>query len=210
MGKRPDRKGFEREVLGHMDALYNTALRLTHSEASAGDLVQDTYVKALRFWESYEQGTNSKAWIFKVMMNLFYTGYSRKEHEREVMELRPFEPDETAADIGLDIPELCDPEGFLIDRIFDDEVKRAIEELPADFRTVLILSDLEDMTYREIADVLNIPPGTVMSRLSRARRIMKDKLLAIAIERGVVKEKGSNKVADLDEYRKRRAAGGEG
>ena len=210
MGKRPDRKGFEREVLRHMDALYNTALRLTRSEASAGDLVQDTYVKALRFWDSYEQGTNAKAWIFKVMMNLFYTEYGRKVHEREVMELRPFEPNETAAGIGVDIPELNDPEGFLIDHIFDDVMKKAIEELPADFRTVLILSDLEDMTYREIADVLSIPPGTVMSRLSRARKIMKDRLLGLAIERGVVREKGSgNKVADLDDYRKRKAAGGD-
>jgi len=203
MARRKDRAVFEKEVLAHMDALYNTALRLTRSEHLARDLVQDAYVKALRFWEGYEPGTNAKAWMFKIMMNLFYTGYAKREHEREVMELRGFEPGNSLDQADIAIPEQRDPETFLLDNIVSDDVKAALDDLPVDFRTVVVMADLQDFSYREIADVLNIPAGTVMSRLFRARQALKKRLLHLALERGVVDE---GKVADLAEHR-RRAAG---
>jgi RNA polymerase sigma-70 factor (ECF subfamily) len=205
MAKRHNRDAFDKEVMAHIDALYNTALRLTRNEALAQDLVQDAYVKALRFWEGYEPGTNAKAWMFKIMMNLFYTGYARREHEREVMELRAFEPGNSLADADVNIPEHRDPESFLLDNIVSDDLREALEALPVDFRTVVVLADLEDFTYREIADVLDIPAGTVMSRLFRARQSLKKKLVHLAVERGIVQE---DKVAHLDEYR-RKAAGTE-
>ena len=205
MARKKDRTAFEKEVMAHIDALYNTALRLTRDEALARDLVQDAYVKALRFWEGYEPGTNAKAWMFKIMMNLFYTGYAKREHEREVMELRAFEPGNTLDSADVNIPEQRDPETFLLDHIVSDDLREALEALPVDFRTVVVLADLEDFTYREIAEVLDIPAGTVMSRLFRARQSLKKKLLHLAVERGIVTEE---KVARLDDYR-RHAAGTE-
>lgn len=202
MAGRKNRATFEKEVLVHLDALHNTALRLTRDEARANDLVQDAYVRALRFWDSYEPGTNAKAWMFKIMMNLFYTSYAKRVHEREVMELRAFEPGNTLDHADVDIPEHRDPETFLLDRIVSDDLRAALEALPVDFRTVVMLADLEDFTYREIAEVLEIPAGTVMSRLFRARQVLKKKLVHLAVERGIVTE---GTVASLDDYRSRAA-----
>jgi RNA polymerase sigma-70 factor (ECF subfamily) len=186
MARRGDRGAFEKEVLKHMDSLYSTALRLTRSEQAAHDLIQDTYVKALRFWEGFEAGTNSRAWMYKIMMNQFYTDYARKEHERELMDLRPFDPASSDKSNDADIPEIRDPETFLLDHIVDEDLKRALEELPVDYRSVVMLSDLEDMSYKEIADVLDIPSGTVMSRLFRGRKALKTRLFGLARERGIV------------------------
>ena len=200
MAKKRDRAAFEKEVMAHIDALYNTALRLTRDESLARDLVQDAYVKALRFWEGYEPGTNAKAWMFKIMMNMFYTSYARREREREVMEFRAFEPGNSLDHADVNIPEHRDPEAFLLDHIVSDDLRGALDALSVDFRTVVLLADLEDFSYREISEVLNIPAGTVMSRLFRARQVLKKKLVHLAVDRGIVSEE---KVAHLDEYRQR-------
>jgi RNA polymerase sigma-70 factor (ECF subfamily) len=206
MGTKGDRAVFEKEVLKHLDSLYGTALRLTRNEQAARDLVQDTYVKALRFWDHFQEGTNSRAWMYKVMMNIFYTDYARKEHEREVMDLRPFDPGGADCTLEVDNPEIRDPETFLLDHIVDDDVKEALDELPVEFRAVVVMSDLEDLSYKEMAEVLNIPAGTVMSRLYRARQALKERLVGLAVERGIVAPKSN--VESLSEFRKKSAGGG--
>jgi len=208
---KTDRSAFEKEILKHIDSLYNTALRLTRNESSARDLVQDAYLRAVKFWKSFEKGTNSRAWMYKILMNLFYTEYARKEHEREVLDLHPFDPGNNDFYGSLDAPEIKDPESFLLDHIEGEDVMKVMDHLPADFRAVVLLFDLEGMTYREISEVLNIPAGTVMSRLFRARQVLKEKLAKVATDHGFtrsstddgdVPSEGTENLENLDDYRR--------
>jgi len=211
MAGKTDRNAFEKEILRHIDSLYNTALRLTRNESSARDLVQDAYLRAVKFWKSFENGTNSRAWMYKILMNLFYTEYARKEHEREVLDLHPFDPGNNEFYGNLDAPEIKDPESFLLDHIEGEDVMKVMDHLPADFRAVVLLFDLEGMTYREISEVLNIPAGTVMSRLFRARQVLKEKLAKVATDHGfaqtaagsgAVPSDDTENLENLDDYRR--------
>lgn len=180
------RSEFESLTLEHMDALYGSALRLTRNPKDAEDLVQDAYLKAYRFFDSFERGTNIKAWLFKILTNTFINKYRRKVKEKEVSE-------QPAEDIMIDrfvsaehVRALQDPEGDFFDKLLSDEVVEALDKVPVDFRMVVILADIQDFSYKEIADIVGCPVGTVMSRLFRGRRILQKHLYDYAIREGVI------------------------
>ena len=177
---------FEAEALRHLDALYRTALRMTRSEADAEDLVQETYIRALRFRDQFTLGTNMKAWLFRILTNTFINTYRRKTAQPEVTDLDGIDEfslyrrmaDDRAASTSPD------PEAELLNSVVDTEVTNALEELPEKFRTTVLL-DVEGFSYKEIAEMLAIPIGTVMSRLHRGRKFLQKRLYDLARERGI-------------------------
>jgi RNA polymerase sigma-70 factor (ECF subfamily) len=173
---------FESEFMPHLDALYNFAYHLTQQEEDANDLVQDTFLKAYRFIESYERGTNAKAWLFKILKNSFINEYRRKTNQPAKTDFEDYvayQDSEEAAHIGdLDLRD------DLFKSMIGDEITRALVSLPVDFRTILLLCDVEGFSYEEIAKIIDIPIGTVRSRLHRARNLMKEKLRDYAQKMG--------------------------
>jgi RNA polymerase sigma-70 factor (ECF subfamily) len=177
---------FEAEALRHLDALYRTALRMTRSEADAEDLVQETYIRAFRFRDQFTLGTNMKAWLFRILTNTFINTYRRKASQPEVTDLEGVDEfslyrrmaDDRAASSSPD------PEAELLKGVVDTEVTDALEELPEKFRTTVLL-DVEGFSYKEIAEMLGIPIGTVMSRLHRGRKFLQKRLYDLARERGI-------------------------
>ena len=176
------RVGFEREALVHLDVLYRVALRLTGNPSDADDLVQETMLKAYRAWDQYEKGTNAKAWLLTILRHAFINEYRRKTQHPETVDLDSIEPFAVFPEVQDE-----DPQGAFFDRIVDDEVLRAIDKLPEAFRETLVLSDVEGMSYQEIAGILEIPVGTVKSRLFRARHLLQAKLYDYAVEMGYIK-----------------------
>jgi RNA polymerase sigma-70 factor (ECF subfamily) len=167
-------KLFEQEFYPHADALFNFAYHLTLDEADANDLVQETFLKAFRFIDSYEQGTNSKAWLFKILKNAFINDYRKKVKRPTKVDYEDylgFHESEDTPYVGTP-----DTKQDVFQGMLGDEVTRALNELPVDFRTAIILCDLEGFSYEEIAVITNIPVGTVRSRLHRARNMLKEKL----------------------------------
>jgi RNA polymerase sigma-70 factor (ECF subfamily) len=173
---------FDEEALPHLDALYRVALRLTGDAARAEDLVQDTMLKAYRSWRQYRPGTNAKGWLLTILRNTFINDYRRRKLEPVAMDLETVEPHAIYRDI-----ETADPEGAFFSQIVDEKVLQAIDALPPEFREVLVLSDLEGMRYAEIAKALEVPVGTVKSRLFRARRLLQAALYEHAVEMGYIK-----------------------
>lgn len=179
------RDEFESLTLDHLDPLYAAALRLTKNERDAEDLVQDTFLRAYRFFDKFERGTNIKAWLFKILTNTFINRYRRKVKERSVVE----DERDTVHErfMSRDVTEsTSNPEQYFFDRLLSDDVLAAIDALPLDFRMVVILADLQEFSYKEIAEILDCPVGTVMSRLYRGRKLLQKYLLGYAIEQGVV------------------------
>ncbi len=165
---------FEKEFFPHMDALYNFAFHLTYDEDDANDLVQETYMKAYRFANSYVEGTNAKAWLFKILKNAFINEYRKKSKQPNKVdyeEIVSYHDQEDVQLVGtLDLRE------EIFQDMLGDEVTKAINTLPVDFRTVILLCDIEGFTYEEIAKIIDIPIGTVRSRLHRARQMLKELL----------------------------------
>ncbi len=161
--------GFEELAMPLFDSLYNFARWLVHNQNDAEDLVQETYLKALRSFASFQPGTNFRAWMFRILKNTFLSSCSKLERRMTV-----------AMDSEEDFPVLpatsVTPESLLIERSGNDAVRCAIEQLPVIFREVILLCDVEDASYREIAEILSIPIGTVMSRLARARKAVRESL----------------------------------
>jgi len=178
---------FEEEALPHMNALYGTALRLTRNPTDAEDLVQETYLKAHRFWDRYTPGTNCKAWLFKILTNTRINQYVKVSKRPAQVNFEDVEPIlEQQQPRGLQTETEGDLGAFV--DLLDDELKEAMESVPEDFRVVLILSVMEGFAYKEIAEILEIPIGTVMSRLFRARKVLQTNLQEYARKRGLVKE----------------------
>lgn len=186
MGRPLD--AFEEEALSYLDALYRTALRMARDPDDAHDLVQETYVKALRFRHQFREGTNLKAWLFRILTNTFINVYRRREARPQFTDVE-----------GLDewvlynkMAELRgskregDPEREVLDGILDHEVQEALEALPESFRAAVLLADLEGFSYKEIARILHIPIGTVMSRLHRGRRLLQRRLVDVAQRQGIL------------------------
>jgi RNA polymerase sigma-70 factor (ECF subfamily) len=173
---------FQREALPHMSALYYFALRMIGNADDAHDLVQDTFVKAWRFFEKFEQGTNCKAWLFRILKNTYINRYRKESREPDTVDFE--EVQEFYHSIRSPDSESTDLEQRLFANLLDDEVTAALAALPEDFRTVVILCDLEEFTYEEIADFVDAPIGTVRSRLHRGRKLLQQALLAYARERG--------------------------
>lgn len=199
-------ENLEREAMPHARALYGAALKLTRSPADAEDLVQETMLKAFRAVAQFEPGTNCKAWLFRILHNTFINKYRRRVKEREILEGR----EKVAAQYFMVRPEghkaTLDPERAITDRAMSDEVVHALADVPVDFRTVVVLSDVEGMSYKEIAAVVGIPVGTVMSRLHRGRKILQEQLFDYAVKEGVLKARDADSGAllDLEAYRNRR------
>jgi len=172
--------------MGHLDSLYATGLRMTRDPRDAEDLVQDTMLTAFRFFHRFEPGTNCKAWLFKILTNTFINKYRKRTREREVRDL--VEKDETPSLMSEDVAEKSrDPELAILSALVSDDVKRALDGVPYDYRLAVVLCDLEEFTYKEIADIMDCPVGTVMSRLHRGRRLLQKSLREYAIEQGIVK-----------------------
>jgi len=173
---------FEREFMPHVDALYNFAFHLVLNEEDANDLVQDTFLKAYRFIDSYQVGTNAKAWLFQILKNSFINEYRRKTRKPGEVDYEDYvayqDSDEASAIGELDLRE------EIFKGLIGDEVTKSLNDLPIDFRTVILLSDVEGFSYEEIAKIIDIPIGTVRSRLHRARNLMKEKLREYAKKMG--------------------------
>jgi RNA polymerase sigma-70 factor (ECF subfamily) len=180
------RRSFEREALPHMDALLRTALRMTKNEADAEDLVQETFVKAYRFWDKFEQGSNCRAWLFKIMTNIFINDYRSKSRAPQAVDVDDIDDNYLYRHLTTSDHEE-NPEGQFFAKIFDDDVKKAIEELPEDFRMVVVLSFLEGFSYQEIADIADLQLGTVKSRLHRGRKLLQKQLYDYAVRNGFIK-----------------------
>jgi RNA polymerase sigma-70 factor, ECF subfamily len=189
---RLEKPGFGEEALPWLDAVYRFSLRLCRGDGDeAADLVQETFLRAYRSWERFERGTNAKSWLFTICRNSFL-------HRQELASTRREQP---ASHVSRDLfaiqetplfrPRADDPERQFFRGLIDDEVVAAIDGLPAEFKDVLVLSDLGDLKYAEIAEVLDIPIGTVKSRLFRARNLLQDQLRSFAVRSGYLEESGT-------------------
>jgi RNA polymerase sigma-70 factor (ECF subfamily) len=215
--ENPLKQQFEASALTHLDALYANALHLTRSAVDAEDLVQDTLLKAFRFFESFEQGTNLKAWLFRIQYNTFVNLYRRAAKQSAVTDASNWSS--LAGDfLGEEsLRALTDPEREAFRPLVAREIGRAFDELSDDYRAILLLADVEEYSYREIADVLGCPLGTVMSRLHRARRALRRVLHEMAGEPPALKigseaEEGAeaaeavdNGPVSLDDFRRSRS-----
>ncbi|PWB68724.1 RNA polymerase subunit sigma-24, partial [candidate division GN15 bacterium] len=165
------RRAFEKEALPHMDALYRTALRMTKNDADAEDLVQEAYTKAYRFWDKFEPGSNCRAWLFKIMTNIFINEYRSKSRTPVSVNVDDIDDNFLYGQLAQGTPE-DDPEKRFFAKVFDEDVKKAIDELPDDFKMVVILSFIEGFAYQEIAEIADLQLGTVKSRLHRGRKLL--------------------------------------
>ena len=177
---------FDTEFMIHVDSMYNFAYRLTFDADDAKDLVQDTYLKAFRFINSFERGTNAKAWLFRILKNSFINDFRKKSKQPAKVDYNEVEQFYNSDDAGAKIT--ADLRVESVQDMIGDEISGALNAIPVDFRTVIILSDLEGFTYEEMSKILDIPIGTVRSRLHRARNMLKEKLATYAKEMGYAKK----------------------
>ncbi len=175
-------KEFERETVPHMDILYNYALRTTGDADDAKDLLQETYMKAFRFWNQFEKGTNLRAWLFRIMKNSYINQYRKEKSQGNAVSYDDVE--EFVETLRDETHESHSSQDKIFDNILGDEVTTALESLPDDFRTVVILCDIEGLPYEEIAEFIQIPIGTVRSRLHRGRKMLQKKLKTYAQQKG--------------------------
>ena len=210
---REKRTEFERQALVHTDALYGAAYRLTRNARDAEDLVQDSLLRAYRFWDSFEQDSSCKAWLLRIVTNTFINEYQRRKRSREVLDAATAEQDTTdGVLIHADANDRQTPERALLDRSVSDDVQRALDALPDDFRTAVVLCDVQGLSYKEIAEIMQTPVGTVMSRLFRGRKLLATSLRDFAANEGYVRAAGEKAAApasentiDLEKYRAARA-----
>ncbi len=206
----PSKPDFEREVMPHMRLLYGVALRMARVEGDAEDLVQDTILRAYRFWDTFEAGTNCKAWLLRILTNSFRNRYREREREQEIMG----EAESCDAHLGqFQGQNPRDAESALFGRMLSRDVEKALAALPTEFRLPVILADLEDLSYKEIAEVMECPAGTVMSRLYRGRKMLQKLLYDYAVESGIIRgsqdkpAEASADVVDLEGFRKLKREG---
>jgi RNA polymerase sigma-70 factor (ECF subfamily) len=211
----PSKPDFEREVMPHMRLLYGVALRMARIDGDAEDLVQETVLRAYRFWDTFEAGTNCKAWLLRILTNSFRNRYREREREQEIMG----EAEACDAHLGqFQGQNPRDAESALFGRMLSRDVEKALAALPTEFRLPVILADLEDLSYKEIAEVMECPAGTVMSRLYRGRKMLQKLLYDYAVESGIIRgsqekeaeareAKESAGVVDLEGFRKLRREG---
>jgi RNA polymerase sigma factor (sigma-70 family) len=173
---------FNNEFMPHVNAMYNFAYRLTLDGDDAKDLLQDTYLKAFRFLDSFQQGTNAKAWLFRILKNSFINDYRKKSKEPSKVDYQEVESFYNSEDVDRQITPDLRVEA--LKDMIGDEISNALNALDVDFRTVIILCDLEGFKYDEMAKILDIPIGTVRSRLHRARNLLKEKLSEYAKQMG--------------------------
>jgi RNA polymerase sigma-70 factor (ECF subfamily) len=181
-----DQQVFATSAMQFAPQLYNAALRMTRNRADAEDLVQETYLRAYRSYATFEEGTNLRAWLFRILTNTFINAYRSKQRRPQETDLGDIEDLYLYRRIGQVNPASISAEDQLLDLFTDDEVKAALEDLPEAFRLPVLLADVEEFSYKEIAEMLDIPIGTVMSRLHRGRKAMHKRLFDFAQARGLV------------------------
>lgn len=177
------KRAFEKEAYPHADLLYNYAVRMTNNTADAEDLVQETYMKAWRFWESFESGTNIKAWLFRILKNSYINRYRKEVREPDSVEY------DDAYSMSAATPGANAGREIAFENMLGDEITAAVAALPVEFRTVVILCDIEGLTYEEVAEFMETPLGTVRSRLHRGRKLLRMSLADYARRRGMVADK---------------------
>jgi RNA polymerase sigma-70 factor (ECF subfamily) len=188
--KRPTgaekRKLFEAEALPHLDAVYAMAVRLVHNADDANDLLQETVLRAWRFFDQFQPGTNCRAWLLTILFNNFRNGYRRASREQPASATGDFDHRLEAASFS-EQPREANPETAVSARSLDREVEGAFNSIPDEFRSALLLIDVQELSYREASQVLEVPVGTIKSRVSRGRTLMRQALQAYAKNRGIIR-----------------------
>jgi RNA polymerase sigma-70 factor, ECF subfamily len=204
---------FEQEVLQHLPSLLSVSSRLMKNGPEAEDLVQDAVLKAIRARGQFETGTNLRAWLLKILTNTFINRYRRGGLERSVLDGPDADPLADGWVSASTMEALRDPESQALRPILEAEIGRALDELPTEFRLAVVLSDVEDLSYKEISDIMGCPIGTVMSRLHRGRRMLKSRLYEHARALGIVGPEATvgelrpvDSVVEIDSYRKKKGA----
>ncbi len=189
-----DQAAFTDSAMEYMPALYTAALRMTRNPSDADDLVQETYLRAYRAYGTFQEGTNLRAWLYRILTNTFINSYRAKKRRPEVSDVEDIEDLYLYRRVGEFAVQGTgrSAEEELMDHFTEGDIKDAIEALPEQFRVAVLLSDVEGFSYKEIADILDVPIGTVMSRLHRGRRALQKALAEFGSERGLVGERGKS------------------
>jgi len=179
---------FEAAAMPFVDSLYNTAYRMTRNAEDAEDLVQESYLKAYKYYDKFQEGTNFKAWLFKILKNTFINNYRRRQQrppQSDFAEIEESFETQVSDEVRRRIKS---PEEELLEDVLDEDVQRALDELPTDYRMAVLLADLEGFSYKEIAEILELPVGTVMSRLYRGRKLLEASMLSYARDHGYLRD----------------------
>jgi RNA polymerase sigma-70 factor (ECF subfamily) len=185
--RAPEQDTFSEEALTHLDAMYGVACRLTRNPTEAEDLVQDAFVKAMRARHQFHAGTNLKAWLFRILTNTFINKYRRGGLERSLFDGPDADPLADGWVSANTMRQLRDPEQVALLPMIEGEIRKALDALPDEFKLAVVLCDVEEFSYQEIADIMGCPIGTVMSRLHRGRKILQRTLYNHALAMGIVK-----------------------
>ena len=185
-----DQANFERDAMQYTRQLYSAAMRMTRNPSDAEDLVQETFLKAYRAYHTFEEGTNLKAWLYRILTNTFINKYRKESRRPSEVDLGAVEDLYLYRNIGSEesAEAARTTEERVLDGLVESDIKKAVEDLPENFRLPVLLADLAGFSYKEIADILDIPIGTVMSRLHRGRKAMEKSLWDYAVKRGLVPE----------------------
>jgi RNA polymerase sigma-70 factor, ECF subfamily len=180
------RESFEREVLPHLDSIYSMALRLARNPEDANDLLQDTVLRAYRFFHQFTPGTNSRAWVLTILFNNFRNGYRKRGREQVSQSEAEFTERLEAESLAADQTQ-SDPEALAFANVMAPEVKAALDSISEEFRSALLLVDVQQLSYQEVSGVLSVPVGTVKSRVSRGRSLLREALLGFARDKGIIR-----------------------
>lgn len=196
---------FEAAAMPFVDSLYNTAFRMTRNSEDAQDLVQEAYFKAYRHYDKFQEGTNFKAWLFKILKNSFINNYRKNQNRPLQTDFAEIE-DAFESRVSDEVTDkIKNPEDEFLEDVLDEDVQKALDGLPDDYRMAIVLADLEGFSYKEIAEILEVPLGTVMSRLYRGRKLLEKAMLEYARQHGYLRNGAPSKMRTRDsetkEYR---------
>jgi RNA polymerase sigma-70 factor, ECF subfamily len=181
-----DKQRFREEAVPLLDSLYAAALRMTRNPSDAEDLVQETMMRAYRAFDRFEAGTNLKAWLFRILTNAYINVYRKRQREPQKVSSEEIEDFDLYQELKNHDPAYTrSPETIVLDSLVDSDIIEALDDLPEQFRLAVVLSDIEDFTYAEMAEIMEVPLGTVMSRLHRGRKALQKRLWELARDRGI-------------------------